>query len=439
MHAEYLIVGNSAGAVGAVEAIRTVDVSGSIVVISDESYPVYSRPLISKYLAGEKSRAQMLYREPDFYARWGVRLYSDREVRRIDPVERLARLDDGLALRWDRLLLATGGKPIVPSVGGLNKEGVFTFTTLDDAVRLDRFLDDKRRAVVVGGGLIGISVTEALWRRGIDVTVVELKDSLLNTILDETASGMVARALDGVGIAARTGRSVVEVLGNGRVEGVRLDNGDELPVDLVVLAVGVVPRAELAVESGIRVNRGIAVDTFMGTSCAGVYACGDVAEAYDLVYREARLTPVWPNAYLGGRVAGLNMAGHRAQYTGTVVNSLNYFGIDIASAGMAEAPSNHGYETLWLQEKGDYRKVVLRNSLVVGMICVGNIEVSGIIFGLMRKEVPVDSFKEQLVSPGFGLASLPRDIWEGDFRRPVGVAQQPVAADQPEGESVSAE
>lgn len=381
----------------------------------------------------------MLYREPDFYARWGVRLFSGREVRGIDPVERLALLDDGLALRWDRLLLATGGKPLIPPIGGLNKEGVFTFTTLDDAVRLDHFLDGKRRAVVVVGGLIGISVTEALWKRGIEVTVVELKDSLLNTILDEAGSGMVARALDGVGVAVRTGRSVVEVLGNGKVEGVRLNNGDELPADLVVLAVGVTPRAELAVEAGIRVNRGIAVDTSMGTSSTGVYACGDVVEAYDLVYRETRLTPVWPNAYLGGRVAGLNMAGHRAEYTGTVVNSLNYFGIDIASAGMPEAPSSEGYETLSRCENADYRKVVLRNSLVVGMICVGSIEVSGIIFGLMRNEVPVVAFKEQLVCSEFGLASLPRDVWEGHFRRPVGVARQPAIADEPAADPLSGE
>lgn len=436
---EYVIVGNSAGAVGAVEAIRSVDASGSVLLVSDEPHAVYSRPLISKYVAGEKGLEQMFYREPDFYARCGVQLYSGRAVRGVDPGERLARLDDGRVLRWDRLLLATGGKPIVPPIKGLERQGVFSFTTLDDALRLERFLSGKSRAVVVGGGLIGISVTEALCKRGIEVTVVELKDTVLNTILDEIASGMVERALKDAGVTVRTGHSVVEVLGSGSVQGVLLDDGHELPCDLVVLAVGVTPRAELALDAGIDVNRGVVVDASMGTSCAGVYACGDVAEAYDLVYRKARLTPVWPNAYVGGRVAGLNMAGSTAQYRGTVVNSLSYFGMDISSAGMPEAPNNHEYQTLCRHQDGDYRKVVLRGNVIVGMICVGAIEVSGIMFGLMRKEIPVDDFKEQLVSPEFGLACLPRELWEGDFRRPADVAQQPMPVEEPEDEAVAGE
>jgi NAD(P)H-nitrite reductase large subunit len=439
MQMEYLIVGNSAGAVGAVEAIRSVDAFGSVLLVSDEPHPVYSRPLISKYVAGEKGLEQMFYREPDFYARCGVQLYSGRVVRSIDPGERLARLDDGRVLRWDRLLLATGGKPIVPPIKGLERQGVFSFTTLDDALRLERFLTGKRRAVVVGGGLIGISVTEALCKRGIEVTIVELKDTVLNTILDEIASGIVERALKDAGVTVRTGHSVVEVLGSGSVQGVLLDDGHELPCDLVVLAVGVTPRAELALDAGIDVNRGIVVDASMGTNCAGIYACGDVAEAYDLVYRQARLTPVWPNAYLGGRVAGLNMAGSTAQYRGIVVNSLSYFGMDISSAGMPEAPNYHEYQTLCRRQDGDYRKVVLRDNVIVGMICVGGIEVSGIMFGLMRKEIPVDDFKEQLVSADFGLACLPRELWEGDFRRPAGVAQQPMPVEEPEDEAVAGE
>jgi NAD(P)H-nitrite reductase large subunit len=151
----------------------------------------------------------------------------------------------------------------------------------------------------------------------------------------------------------------------------------------------------------------------MSTNHPGVYACGDVAEAYDFVYGENRLTPIWPNAYVGGRIAGFNMAGIPTKYSGgTAINSLNYFGIDIASAGMPTAPNDDGYETISKQEGNIYQKVILKNDLIMGMIFVGNIEKSGIIFGLMRDRVNLESFKQSLLADDFGLAFFPQALWQ---------------------------
>jgi NAD(P)H-nitrite reductase large subunit len=192
-----------------------------------------------------------------------------------------------------------------------------------------------------------------------------------------------------------------------------------------VVAIGVSPRPELALDAKLRVNRGIVVDRYMATNHTGVYACGDVAEAYDFVYGENRLTPIWPNAYIGGRAAGYNMAGIPTKYPGgTAMNSLHYFGIDITSAGMPIAPNDDGYEVISRHEGSTYQKVILKDSLVTGMIFVGNIERSGIIFGLMRDKVNVESFKQSLLADNFGLAFLPRALWQEQLERPPGLLPQ---------------
>lgn len=413
MRTKYLIVGNSAGGIGAVEAIRQVDKEGLLTIVSDEPYPAYSRPLISKYLTGERTLEGILFRPTDFYGQNNIVFLPNRKVTHLEPGQQIVQLEDGDRITWERLLLAVGGKPIVPRIKGGGRRGILTFTTLDDAKATDMLLDDAKKAVVIGGGLIGISVTEALVKRGVDVTVVEMKETILNTILDEHASLMAEEVLRQEGVEIITGHTVAEISGGDRVEGVILDNGDAIACDLVLVAIGVSPRSELAVDAGIEVNRGIVVDRHMATNRPNVYACGDVAEAYDFVYEQNRLTPIWPNAYIGGRIAGYNMAGVETEYPGgTAMNSLNYFGTNITSAGMATPPDDESYEVISKQKDSMYQKFILKDDFIVGMVFVGNIEKSGIFFGLMRDKVNVGSFKQMLLTDDFGLAFLPRAIWQ---------------------------
>jgi NAD(P)H-nitrite reductase large subunit len=197
---------------------------------------------------------------------------------------------------------------------------------------------------------------------------------------------------------------------SGAVDGATLDDGRAVACDLVVVAIGVSPRLGLA--DGLKTNRGIIVDRTMQTSIPDVYACGDVAEAYDFVYGENRVTPVWPNAYVGGRVAGQNMAGTKAEYQGgTAMNSLKYFGVNIVSAGMVSAPGK-GYEVIIHRGDGIYRKVIVKGGLITGLVFAGDIEKSGIVYNLMKDKVNVSGFKDELVADDFGLASLPEEIWQ---------------------------
>jgi len=433
MQTRYLIIGNSAGGIGAAEAIRQVDKEGALTIVSEEPYPAYSRPLISKYLAGERTLEEILFRPLDFYEQNNILFLPGKKVTHLELDDRTAWLEDNEQIAWEKLLLSVGGKPIFPKMKGSDKRGVFTFTNLDDAKAVDRFLDNARKAVVIGGGLIGISVTEALVKRGVDVIVVEMKERILNTILDQQASLMAEEVLKQAGVEIITGHTVIEINGRETVQEVTLDSGKTMPCDLVVVAIGVSPRPELALDAKLKVNRGIVVNRHMATNHPGVYACGDVAEAYDFVYGENRLTPIWPNAYIGGRVAGFNMVGITAEYPGgTAMNSLNYFGIAITSAGMPTAPNDDGYEVISRQESNTYQKVILKDNLIVGMISAGNIEKSGIIFGLMRDRVNVESFKQSLLADNFSLAFFPRALWQERLETPPGLILQSTLSIQTE-------
>ena len=426
---KYLIIGNSAGGIGAAEAIRQVDRQGALVIISDEPYPAYSRPLISEYLARERSLERMLFRPADFYDKNDIGTFLGSRVKSLTLNEHAVEMDDGERIVWEKLLIAAGGLPIIPQIEGIEKEGVFTFITLKDAKAIDHHLNGTMRAVVIGGGLIGISVTEALMKRGVKVTIVEAKERILNTMLDEEASAREEATVREAGVSIVTGHTVVDISSEGKtVNSITLDNGQVVPCDLVVVAIGVRPCTELVSDTGIKINRGIVVDRHMATSSPDVYACGDVAEAYDFIHGENRLNPVWPNAYLGGRIAGLNMAGVRTEHQGGLaMSALKYFGLDAVSAGIVTPPDD-SYEVLKNVFDDNYRKVVLKEGLVVGMVFVGDVEKSGIIYSLIKDRVNVSSFKQALVARDFGLLSLPEERWGPYLKMPTsGVISQVVS------------
>jgi NAD(P)H-nitrite reductase large subunit len=412
-----MIIGNSAGGIAAAEAIREVDINGKLAMVSEEPYFAYSRPLISEYLAGERSLDSMFLRPVDFYERNKIEALLGTRAARVDFGRKLVELEDGRTLAWRKLLLATGGAPIVPRLKGSRREGVFTFTTLEDAERIGQAVKRGHTVMVIGSGLIGVSLAQALVHRGVVVVMVELMDRVLGSALDAEASRLVEAALRRKHIEIILGQTVKEIVGRPedgrRVGGVILEDGRPIVCDGVVFAIGVAPRTELVTESAVTVDRGIVVDRRMATSCRDVYACGDAAQAYDFIHRTNRLIPVWPNAVHGGRVAGYNMAGRRTRYDGsTGMNALNCFGLSTVAAGLVDPGDDPTCEVLACSggANGTYRKVVLRNNRIVGMVFVGDIERSGILFGLMKDGVNVRRFKEALLSPDFGLAALPDDV-----------------------------
>jgi NAD(P)H-nitrite reductase large subunit len=414
---KYVIIGGSAGGIGAVEAIREVDPTGTLTVISEETVPQYSRPMISEYVSREATLDTMKYRGDQFWTKNNVQALTGRTATKIDFTKKWVELDGGDKMDYEKLLIATGGKPFVPRMEGEEKDGVFTFTELSSAKGIDAKLEQSKSAVVIGGGLIGVSASEALVKRGIKVTLVELKENILNLILDKTASEIAEKVLTETGVTVITGQSVQRILGRKEKEasvgGVMMTDGTEIPCDLVVVAIGVIPRIELVKETPVKVNRGIVVDRSMRTNIPDVYACGDVAEAHDFLIDGNRLLPLWPLAHLGGRVAGYNMAGKKVEYEGgTVMSALKYFDLPIIAVGCVNPEDINDYELLveLKPEKTVYKKILLKDGKIVGFIFLGDLERAGIFFRLLKRHVDVSKIKGMLLSEDFGIVTLPEPL-----------------------------
>jgi NAD(P)H-nitrite reductase large subunit len=414
---KYVIVGASAAGIGAVEAIREVDPVGTITVISEELCPQYSRPMISDLVSGKANLEKMKCREDKFWEKNDVQALTGRTAVSLNLADKYIALDQGDRVNFEKLLIATGGKPFVPKIEGADKDGVFTFTTLSDAERLAAKLEKAQKAVVIGAGLIGVSVTEALVKRGLKVTLVELQDKILSLLLDPKGSDIVENVIRKAGVTVVTGQSVQRIIGKPEnddvVGGVVLTKGEQMPCDLVIVAIGVIPRTEIVAGTDVKLNRGIIVDNFMRTNIPDVYASGDVAEAYDFILNQNRLLPLWPLAVLEGKIAGYNMAGKKTDYSGgTNMSALKYFGIPIISIGIANPKEDGTFEVLVKHdpEKNLYKKLVLKNNVIVGMTFVNDIERAGILFHLMKNCVNVKKFKQELLSEDFGLATLPSSL-----------------------------
>ena len=411
---KYVIVGASAAGISAIEAIREVDPVGTITVISEEPCPQYSRPMISDFVSGKANLEKMKCRDDHFWEKNTVQALTGRTAVKLNLAERYVTLDGEDRINFEKLLIATGGKPFIPKIEGAEKDGVLTFTTFSDAERLAAKIEKSKKAVVIGAGLIGVSAAEALAKRGLEVTMVEFKDKILSLLLDATASDIVENVIRNAGVTIITGQTVQRILGKPEddhvVGGAVLTNGDQVSCDLVIIAIGVVPRMELVAGTDVKTNKGIIVDRFMHTNVPDVYASGDVAEAYDFVLNENRPLPLWPLAQLEGRVAGYNMAGKKTDYPGgTSMSALKYFGIPIISVGLANPKDDGTYEILVKldPEKNLYKKLVLKDNVIVGMTFVNDIERAGVIFYLMKNCVNVKKFKQEIISENFGLATLP--------------------------------
>jgi NAD(P)H-nitrite reductase large subunit len=413
-NADYLIIGNSVAAIAAAEAIRSQSRAGSIIMVSKEPRKAYSRPLISYYLGGKVTLRGMQYRGSLFYRDNRIELLGDTEVVKVNTKEKSVSCSDGTKVGYGKLLIATGGSPIMPPIKGTKTRGVFNFTTFADAEHIKEYVDEERisDAVILGGGLIGLKAAEALMALKKKVTIVELADRILSATFDVKASQIIEKSLARQGCEIILRDSIKEIISdNGKVSEIELVSGRHIDAGLVVVAIGVRPNIELVKDSGIKTNRGIIVDDLMQTSDPDVYAAGDVAEASDFNADRNIVLAIWPDAYRQGKVAGTAMAGNAVKYGGGLaMNAVELAGVPTISVGLTD-PQEDGFEVL---QKGDlrssfYKKLVFRDNVLVGAILVGKIDRAGIYTGLIKEKINTAAFKDDLLSDDFGIISLPRE------------------------------
>jgi NAD(P)H-nitrite reductase large subunit len=363
----------------------------------------------------------MSYRDDAFYSKHQIHTVFGKRAIGLDVETRTILLQKDETISYDQLLLAVGGQPFVPSIQGLEgRDAVFTFTTLNHAMALASALSSAGRALVIGGGLIGLKAAESLQALGVKTTVVELASRILTTVLDDRASEIIQHRLEQTGLRIITEDVVTKVIGTGRtLERARLRDGEEIETDLIVVAIGVRPNLDLVQDTPIQTNMGIIVDQHMRTNVPEVYAAGDVAEAYDSLLERNRPIPILPLAYEQGEVAGLNMAGVSKEYGGGFpMNSLTLNHLPFISMGITD-PQEEGYEVLeqYHPEQETYRKIVLRDNRVVGAIFVNGIDRAGIFRGLIKDQVEVLAFKHVLLQENFGWVHMPKEYADEKLRK----------------------
>ncbi|HZK92193.1 MAG TPA: nitrite reductase large subunit NirB [Stellaceae bacterium] len=397
-----VVVGNGMAAMRTVEELLSrAPARYAITVIGAEPHANYNRIMLSSVLAGEKTVAEIVINPRAWYDEKGIALLTGNPVAAIDRAAKTARVGDA-AIPYDKLLLGTGSKPLAPPIPGLQLPGVHAFRDIADVDAMVAASERHRRAVVIGGGLLGLEAAWGLKRRGMAVAVVHLMPTLMERQLDATAGQLLQRDLDARGIAFFTDGQTEEIIGSERAEGMLLADGRQIDADLVVLAIGIRPNIDLARAAGLDVNRGLLVGDDMRTSDPSIYAVGECIEHNGQVF--GLVTPIWEQA----KVCGARLAGDGAAVyvPPPVFTSLKITGVDVFSAGALAAADDADEEiTLHDARRGLYKKIILRDDRIVGSVLYGQVADGPWYVQLMREKADVSGFRDQLV---FGRAFAER-------------------------------
>ena len=406
---KHVIIGNGIAGVSGAEAIRMLDPAAEITMIGDETVPPYSRPMISHVLDGSQPHNKLRIRSDHFYDDLNITPRLGQRARGIDVANRQIDLSDGTRVDFDRLLIAAGADPRPLKAEGLDLKNIFYMRTQDHVKRQVAALGGAHRAVVLGGGLVGFKAAYGLLKRGLAVTMLITSGYPLSMQVDPTAGGMILDELVRHGLTVEVGVNVCAFEGNDAVQAAVTDAGTRLPCDVVIIGKGVLPARTFIPRDPIEVDLGVVVDEQLQTSAQGIYAAGDVAEMVDIA-RDCRwVNALWPEAAAQGRVAGLNMAGRSVAYPGSLSrNVMRVFGLDVLTVGNANPPDNSGFRIV--QAGGAacayYRRLVLRDDVLVGAVMINCIEQGGVLRALIENRTPIRLPPEALVAPGFNFGQL---------------------------------
>lgn len=401
----YVIIGNGGAGVSALQAIRDVDKTSDITIISREKYPAYSPCSLPNLVGGEIDKPTIFRFDKQFYNRLNANFFKNSEAIEISPNDKEVKLANGRSIKFDKLLIAAGARPITPkNIKGQELDSVHFMGTLDSALGIvDHINQGVSRAVVVGGGFMGVETAAMLGKRGIEVSIVEMLPHILSRMLDPDVSEKVAEILKDHGIKLVLNDSVKSINGEEKVTGVSLSK-TKLRCDMVVIAIGVTPNIELAKDFGIKVNQGIIVDSTMQTNIKDIYAAGDIAEVRDQIEGKQGSFAIWPNAIEQGWIAGSNMANKKIIYDGAeVVNVLDIFDTPVVAMGRTSKEIGT-CKAITRNTPHSSKKILLKNNKIVGLQFVGTIQNVGAFYSLMKKGSDVSGIVDRLLDDNFVIA-----------------------------------
>ena len=385
---KYVIAGNGPAAVSAVEAIRRWDGEGDITLFSKEDEFTYSRPLISYLLWGKTDEQRMRYKPDSFYEDNRVDFRRGVEVTSVDKDARTVTGSDGSVVPYDSLLLATGARPFVPPIEGIDTVKYHSFMTLQDARTLRAELTPNSRVLIVGAGLIGLKCLEGIRDLCASVTVADLADQILPSILDKESAALVQKHIEKKDVTFLLGDSAVK-LAPGEAT---MKSGRKVPFDVLVMVVGVRPSTELACALGLDAARGIPTDSRGETAIPGIFAAGDCARSHDITTDQERVLALLPNATQQGEICGTAMAGYSSPgFNAMPMNAMGMFGLHMITAGTMVG------EDHIIRTEGGYTRLCTKDNRLMGYIMVGDVERAGIYTALIREKTPLDTIDFDLM------------------------------------------
>jgi nitrite reductase (NADH) large subunit len=396
-----VIVGNGMAAMRLVEELSKRALGRySIAVVGEEPHLAYNRVLLSSVLARETLRSEIEMKPAQWWRDRGVTLLYGHGATAIDPGIRRLRLANGATLPFTQLVLATGSRPIRLNVPGMDLPGVMTFRDLGDVAAIEAAAANGAKAVVIGGGLLGLEAAYGLARAGAQVSVIHLMDRLMERQLDARASALLKSAVEARGIRVHVNADTTAIRGRDRADAVALKDGQELAVDLVVVAAGIRSNVDLARTADLDIGRGIVVDDHLQTSKVGIHAIGECAEHRGISY--GLVEP----AYEQARALAMHLAGEGGSYGGSVLaTNLKVSGVNVFSAGdFLGAP---GTEQIVLSDDGlgTYKKLVIADGRLVGAVLFGD-NVDGLWYlDLIRSGTSIEAIRDDLM---FGRAMAER-------------------------------
>lgn len=395
----HVIIGNGPTGVIAAETIRKTDATAKIWLIGDELEPPYSRMAIPYLLAGTIGEpGTYLRKEKEHFKKIGVELVSAR-AERVDVAKKQVLLDKGKTLAYDRLLIASGSRPIAPPIPGMNLPGIYPCWTMEDARHIMKFAKPGARVLQMGAGFIGCIIMESLAARGVKLTVVEMGNRMVPRMMTEKAGQLIKKWCENKSVRVLTSTKVEGIAaGAGKALKVKLSSGETLDVDLVISATGVKPCIDFLKDSGVTVDVGVLVDQRMQTNIPGIYAAGDVAQTSEF-YTQARVVnAIQPNAADQSQIAALNMVGRDAHSRGTLaINVLDTMGVISSSFGQWMGVPGGEHAELVDEANFKYLRLEFKGDVLVGATSLGLTNHVGVLRGLIQTQARLGKWKDRLL------------------------------------------
>lgn len=397
-----VIIGNGISGIIFSKTLRELDKKVEIDVFAKEKYHYYPRPNLIEFLAGKIPYERIFAFSEDWYREQNINIQLNKPVKKILPDLQEIELQNGKRENYDRLLFTSGSHSFIPPFKGVDKRGVFTLRTIDDAFKILEYLESHQKVVIIGGGVLGLEIARALKSRGAEVEVVEFFDYLLGRQLDFQGASVLKNQIENMGIKVHLGMATEEVLGQNEVKGLQFKGGKELEADMSIIAAGIRANINMVKEAGLETERGLVVNDYLQTSEAAIYGAGDV------VQHKGRMYGIIPACFEQARTAAYNILGQKKNYEGTIPsNTLKVFGLSVTSIGLVNPEEGKCEEfRKEIRQEGTYKKIVVQEGTIIGAIWMGTKKGIDHINRAISQRKNIEKWKDSILEDDFDFSLL---------------------------------